>query len=200
MKKQNIAKTVKRGKVIVVTGPSGVGKTEISKSLLKSDDLNLQRVVTCTTRAKREGEIDGKDYFFLTRKEFLKNIKSKKMFEYAEVYGNFYGSRKKDVLNIIESGKNVLFTVDVRGALSLKRIDSACKVIFIGAENTEELKNRLLGRGTDSSSIIKKRVNSAIEELKMASKFDYVVINYNGKIKQAISNVRNIINCSSLKK
>ena len=96
---------VKRGKIIIVTGPSGAGKTAISSGLLNIKELDLQRVITCTTRQKRTGEVDGKDYFFISKEEFLDNIKNNKMFEYAPFLDNYYGSRKIDVEKILNSGK-----------------------------------------------------------------------------------------------
>ncbi len=182
-----------KGKIFIITGPSGAGKTEVAKNILLNKSLGIQRVITCTTRAIRPGEVDGEDYFFLTKEEFLKNIKNKAMFEYAQVYGNYYGSRKKDVGAIIDSGKNVLFTVDVKGAINLKKIDRDCKVIFIKAESVNELKKRLIGRNTDAKEVIQKRVDLALAELKMADRFDYIVINFNGKLKDTIKDVENII-------
>ncbi len=183
----------KRGSVFIITGPSGAGKTEVAKQILLNKNLNIKKVVTCTTRGKREGEVDGKDYFFLTKEEFLKNISAKKMFEFAEVYGNYYGSRKIDVENLLSNGTNVLFVVDVQGALSLKKINNDFKGIFLKAESTAELKKRLCGRNTDSTEIINGRLNVALSELKLADKFDYILINHNGKIEQTISEVAKII-------
>ena len=183
----------KKGKIFIITGPSGVGKTEIAKSILKKKNLRLKRVVTCTTRPPRKGEINGKDYFFLTKEEFLKNINKNAMFEYAKVYENYYGSRKKDVYRIINMGNNVLFVVDVRGAFNIKRIDKAAQVVFIKAESISELKQRLIGRNKDSNSIIHKRLNFALRELKQANKFDHVVINHHGKLLKAVIDVAGII-------
>ena len=187
----------KRGKIFIITGPSGVGKTEIAKRILKNDSLNIQRLVTCTTRPIRAGEIDGKDYFFLTKSNFLKNIKNKKMFEYAKVYENYYGSRKADVERLLDTGKNILFTVDVQGALKLKKIAPSSTTFFITAEHTEELKRRLSGRNTDSSSVIKHRLNIALKELKLADKFDYKIINLRGHIDKAIGQIESIIRLAS---
>jgi guanylate kinase len=187
-----------KGKIFIITGPSGAGKTEVAKRILLNKSLKIQRVITCTTRGIRPGEVDGKDYFFLTKEEFLKNIKNDAMFEYAEVYGNYYGSRKKDVESILESGKNILFTVDVKGALNLKKIDPGCKVIFIRAESPEELKRRLTDRKTDSQEVIDNRVREALAELKLENKFDYNVINFNGKLDKTIIEVEKIIKKAGL--
>jgi guanylate kinase len=183
----------KIGKIFLITGPSGAGKTEVAKAILANKKLNIKRIVTCTTRSPRIGEIDAKDYFFLTKEEFLKNIKDSKMFEYAEVYGNYYGSRKEDVEKLIKSGTNVLFITDVQGAVSLKKIDKRVVGIFLKAESTAELKRRLTNRATDSEEVIKKRIDVALSELKLENKFDHKVINPNGKIEQAIKEVEEII-------
>jgi guanylate kinase len=182
-----------KGRIYVITGPSGVGKTEIGKSILNNKELELKKAITCTTRSKRKGEKDGVDYFFLTKEEFIENIKKDKMFEFAEVYGNYYGSRKKDIEKILNSGKNILFIVDVVGALSLKKLDKGCITIFIKAENPAELKRRLIGRNTDSVEIIKGRLKTALAELKLENKFDKIVINPRGKVKEAIERITKII-------
>jgi len=132
----------KKGEIFILTGPSGVGKTEILKRLLANPELNLQKVITCTTRAKREGETEGKDYYFISKDEFLNGLKNNEFFEYAEVYGNFYGSRKKDVESLLHSGKNVIFQLDPQGAENLKKMNEHCKVIFIEAESLDAMKDR----------------------------------------------------------
>lgn len=183
----------KKGEIFIITGPSGVGKTEILKRLLSKPELNLQRVITCTTRAKREGEIDGKDYFFLSKEEFLNGLKNNEFFENAEVYGNFYGSRKKDVEKILHEGTNVLFVIDVQGAINMKKIDPDCKVIFIQAESIDELKSRLINRKSDSEEIVEKRLSTALKEMESADEFDFTVNNMHGKIGEATRNIEKII-------
>lgn len=178
--------------VIIITGPSGSGKTEIGKRILKNNN-QIKRVTTCTTRPKRIGEKEGKDYFFLTRKEFINNIKKHLMLEYAKVYGNYYGCRKKDVEKILNSGKNVLFILDVQGALSLKKKLKKSLTIFIQVENLKELKRRLIGRATDSKEVIKRRLIMAKKESKMAKKFDKTIINYRGKINSTVKNILDYI-------
>jgi guanylate kinase len=181
------------GQIFILTGPSGVGKTEILKRLLINPELNLKRVITCTTRAKREGEIDGKDYYFISKEEFQRELGENAFFEHAEVYGNFYGSRKRDVESLINSGKNVIFQIDPQGAENLKKMNEHCKVIFITAENADELKNRLLGRSSDSDKAIATRLAAAQEEIDNSNQFDFTVINYTGKLGEAVRDVEKII-------
>ena len=183
----------KQGKIFVITGPSGSGKTDISVEILNNKKLHINKVVTCTTRPMRQGEIDGKSYFFISNEEFLKNIRSNLMFEWAEVYGNYYGSRKKDVEDQLNTGNNLLFTIDPQGAMKLKETKSNCKTIFIKAESIDELKRRLRGRSTDSEETINHRMRMASDELKIESKFDYVVINYKDKISETVKEVAKII-------
>ncbi|MEI7719291.1 MAG: guanylate kinase [archaeon] len=184
---------IKRGQIFILTGPSGVGKTEILKRLLANPSLNLQRVITCTTRAKREGEIDGKDYFFISKEQFLKELKENKFFEHAEVYGNYYGSRKDEVEKILHTGKNVIFQLDPQGAENLKRMDEHCKVIFIKAENLDSMKDRLLGRNADSDEALAKRLAAAQKEIDNSAQFDFVVTNYTGKLGEAVRDIEKII-------
>lgn len=184
---------MEKGKVFIITGPSGVGKTEISKKILADANLNIKKVITCTTREKREGEIEGKDYFFLTKEQFAENLKNNNFFEHAEVYGNFYGSRKEDVEKILNSGNNVLFQIDPQGALNLKKRNSKCKVIFIVAESLEENRRRLEGRHSDSALVINQRMKTAVEEIKLEENFDFIVTNRTGKINEAIAEIAEII-------
>jgi len=183
----------KKGEIFILTGPSGVGKTEILKRLLANPELNLQKVITCTTRAKREGETEGKDYYFISKDEFLNGLKNNEFFEYAEVYGNFYGSRKKDVESLLHSGKNVIFQLDPQGAENLKKMNEHCKVIFIEAESLDAMKDRLLRRNSDSEQDIAKRIGAAQDEIDNSAQFDFTVINYTNKLPEAVRDVSKII-------
>jgi len=183
----------KKGEIFILTRPSGVGKTEILKRLLADPELNLQKVITCTTRAKREGETEGKDYYFISKEEFQKGIGENAFFEYAEVYGNFYGSRKKDVESLLHSGKNVIFQLDPQGAENLKKMNEHCKVIFIEAESLDAMKDRLLRRNSDSDEALAKRIAAAQEEIDNSTQFDFTVINYTNKLPEAVRDASKII-------
>jgi guanylate kinase len=154
-----------KGKIFVVTGASGSGKTTLAMSVLKDKELNLEKVITCTTREPRSGEINGKDYNFFSREEFEK------------VYGNYYGSQKKDVDARINSGKNVLFVIDVQGAETLEARDSDVISIFVKSPSISELKIRLEKRGEDSPEKINTRLRIAKAEEEKAPLFDYIIVN-----------------------
>lgn len=183
---------MKQGKIFVITGCSGAGKTSVAEKIIQIEELKLEKVITCTTRPIRNGEKNGKDYFFIAKKEFEENINSNKMFEWARVYDNYYGSRKSDVKKILNSGKNVLFVVDVQGAKKIKE-ENECKVIFISVENLKELEKRLIERATDSLDIIKRRIEEVKEELAFSKLFDTIIINKNGELDETINNVSKYI-------
>ncbi|MDD3084104.1 MAG: guanylate kinase [Candidatus ainarchaeum sp.] len=176
-------------KIFVISGHSGSGKTTIANSLLKKNN-DLEKVITCTTRKPRNNEINGKDYFFLTLEEFEKNIKENLMAEYEKYSGNYYGSRKKDVEKILNNGKKVLFVVDTKGALTLKKSFSNSILIFIKAPSLKELKKRLLKRG-DKKNFVEKRFLEINDELKREKEFDFVIIN--NILEKAIDDVQKII-------
>jgi guanylate kinase len=175
--------------IFVISGCSGAGKTTIAEEVV-SQNVAV-RLVTCTTRKKREGEKDKVDYNFFSRKKFEGLLKKNAFLEWAEVYGNYYGSLKSDAQKLLDSGKNVLIVVDVQGALSIKKIFSGAILIFVKAPSIDELKKRLLSRGKDTIEIINSRVNVARQELKNEKDFDFVVIN--DKLDLAINEVKKII-------
>jgi len=165
------------GKLIVVSAPSGAGKTTIVKAILEKYP-SLLFSVSAATRPKRETEIDGKDYFFLPREEFERRIRAGELVEWEEIYGNLYGTLKSEVDKALSSGKAMLFDIDVKGSLSIKRTypnDSV--LIFIKPPSVEILEARLRGRKTEDEKTFKRRMDRVAMELGMASQFNFQVVN-----------------------
>jgi len=165
------------GKLIVVSAPSGAGKTTIVKAILEKYPSVLFSV-SAATRTRRETEIDGKDYFFLPRQEFERRIRAGELVEWEEIYGNLYGTLKSEVDKALSSGKAMLFDIDVKGGLSIKRAypnDSI--LIFIKPPSVEILEARLRGRKTEDETTFKRRMDRVAMELGMAPQFDYQVVN-----------------------
>lgn len=171
------------GKLIVVTAPSGAGKTTIVRHLLKAFDF-LGFSISATTREKRKHEEDGKDYYFMSVEEFKKMRRRRKFLEWEEVYDNqFYGTLKSEVERLWADGKCVVFDVDVKGATDIKKIfPEETLAIFIKPPSVEELFNRLRRRKTEDEASLKKRFRRSKRELKYENKFDKVLVNDNLKI------------------
>ncbi len=169
-----------KGKVIIVSAPSGAGKTSIVKHVL--DYLpELRFSTSATTRTMREGEINGRDYHFLSVDDFKKGIKRNDFLEWEEVYANqFYGTLKSEIQRIWDEGKTVIFDVDVKGGLNIKKYfgDNAL-AIFVEPPTVQELENRLRKRGTETEESLRKRVEKAEYELSFAPQFDKVILNDN---------------------
>lgn len=167
------------GKLVIISAPSGAGKTTIVKHLLDSG-LNLSFSVSATTRALRGNEIDGVDYFFLTVQEFKKRIENNEFVEWEEVYKDiFYGTLKSELERIWANGNHVLFDVDVNGGVNLKnKFGTDSIAIFIMPPSVEELENRLVKRGTDTLEKIKTRIEKAGNELKRSNQFDTIITNH----------------------
>ena len=169
-----------RGKLIIFSAPSGTGKSTIISWLMKEHpELKLAFSISCTSRAPRGEEQNGVEYFFLTPEEFRAKIEDDEFLEYEEVYTDrFYGTLKSQVERQLESGQNVVFDVDVKGGVNIKRFygDEALS-IFIQPPSIQELRRRLEGRGTDSPDVIDQRIARAEFELTFADKFDKIVIN-----------------------
>ena len=180
---------MKRGKFIVISGPSGVGKGTICNVLLK--ELNAWFSVSMTTRDIREGEIDGVNYYFISKEEFRKRIYDGKLLEYNIYNGNYYGTPKDKVLEKMNEGRDVFLEIDVNGARNIKKIFPDALLIYIAPPSIEELRNRLINRGTEDIEVIEKRLKIADDEMKQVEIYDYVVINDN--IDKAINDVREII-------
>ncbi len=163
--------------LFVLSAPSGSGKTTIARNVLRHfDDLSFS--VSATTRPKRPKEIDGRDYHFLSRDDFERRIEEDGLVEWEEIYGNLYGTLKSETDSAIGAGSHLLFDIDVKGALSLKRLYSDDAVlIFIRPPDLDVLRERLEHRGTDDETVIARRMQRAAWELEQAPQFDHVVVN-----------------------
>jgi len=179
-----------KGKLLIFSAPSGAGKTTIVKHLLQKDfDLNFS--VSATSREPRTGETHRKDYFFLSEKEFRKKIENDEFLEWEEVYkGIYYGTLKSEVESIINSGKNIIFDVDVIGGLNIKKFyDKEALAFFVQPPSVDELKKRLRNRSTESEEKINMRIAKAEKELSYAGRFDVIIIN--DKLDSALKIVEN---------
>ncbi len=179
-----------RGKLIVVSAPSGAGKTTIVKAILAKYPSMLFSV-SATTRPKRDIEVDGKDYFFLEREDFEKRIAAGELVEWEQIYGNLYGTLKSEVDKALSSGRTMLFDIDVKGGLSIKRMYPDALIIFIKPPSIEVLRNRLLNRKTEDEATFKRRMDRVEMELGMASQFDYQVVN--DELEKAIAEVDRLV-------
>ncbi len=162
--------------IIVISGPSGVGKTCLYKRLL-SDFESLQFSISATTRSPRPNETDGVDYYFISREEFLKKIKNNEFVEWAEVYGNYYGTLKTEIKRITDTGKNCLMDVDVQGGMNIKKSIPESVLIFIIPPSMKELKRRIMERKTDDRKTIQLRLKTAIKEMGYEKNYQYSIIN-----------------------
>ncbi len=179
-----------KGVIIAVSAPSGTGKTTIVKKILKVFP-ELVFSVSATTRQKRENEIDGVDYFFITENDFRKKIDKGEFVEWEKFYDYYYGTYKSFIENNIEQGKSVIVEIDVNGALELKRIYPESILIFIYPPSFQELENRLRKRNTEDESDYKKRIERAKMELSLKHKFDYLIENKD--LEKAYLETKNLI-------
>ena len=180
---------MKKGKFIIISGPSGVGKGTIYNVLLK--ELNAWYSVSMTTRDIRDGEVDGVNYYFISKDEFRKRIDEGKLLEYNIYNDNYYGTPKDKVLEKLEEGIDVFLEIDVNGARNIKKIFDDALLIYIAPPSIDILRERLIGRGTEQMETIENRLRIAEEELKQIDFYDYVVVN--GDLDKAINEVREII-------
>ena len=178
------------GILFVLSGPSGAGKGTICQELLRQIP-NLQYSVSATTRKPRLGETNGINYWFKEKDEFEEMIKNDLLLEYAEVYGNYYGTPKEQVLKVLKLGKNVVLEIDPQGAMQVKAKFPEGVFIYILPPSLDELAARITKRGTDSKDSIKKRLAAATEEIQYALKYDYVVVN--DKVETAVDSIATII-------
>ena len=180
-----------RGLLIVFSGPSGVGKGTVRQEIFSTPDHQFEYSVSMTTRPQRLGEIDGVDYFFRTREEFEELIKQGQMLEYAEYVGNYYGTPLTYVNETLDKGIDVFLEIEVQGALQVKQKVPDGVFIFLTPPDLAELKDRLVGRGTDSQEVIAQRIERAKEEIALMREYDYAVVN--DEVKLAAERVKHII-------
>ena len=182
---------------IVLSSPSGAGKTSISKRLLQKD-RKLALSISCTTRPRRKGEVNKKDYIFISDEDFKKQIKKGKFLEQASVFGYRYGTLAQTVNNFFKKKRDVLFDIDWQGFQQLKQSGMDVVGIFILPPNKKELMRRLKKRGRDTSEEMKKRMSLAQDEISHFPEYDYVVVNDN--LNLCVSKIQNIINAERFKK
>lgn len=182
-----------KGKVIIVSAPSGCGKSTIIKAIMSRGDLDLCFSVSATNRAPRPGEVHGQSYYFMSDEEFRKAIDNNLFVEYEEVYpGRFYGTLRSEIDRITSEGHNVVLDIDVNGGLNVKRMLGASSLsLFILPPSVDALRERLIGRATDSAEVIEQRVGRAAYELEQAPHYDCRVVNDN--LDEAINETHRII-------
>lgn len=166
-----------RGGVLIISGPSGSGKSSLMSEMLKRiDDIYFS--ISTTTRVKREGETEGVDYHYISKKEFESDIKEGLFLEWAKVHDNYYGTSLKPILKSLHEGKLVVLDIDVQGhKISREKFGDTITSVFITTPNQNELKNRLSNRGTDSKDVIEKRIINAVSEMTRIREYNYVLIN-----------------------
>jgi len=179
-----------KGLLIVISAPSGTGKTTLTHMLLKSFP-NMEFSVSYTTRKPRPGEVNGKDYFFVDRDTFERMIEEGDFLEWAEVYGNLYGTSKSQVLKALNEGKDVLLDIDTQGALQVKKNFPEAVLIFILPPSLKELERRLRSRGTDDEETIERRLKTARVEIERAPLYDYIVVN--DVLEEAFEKLKSIV-------
>lgn len=181
----------KRGVLFVFSGPSGVGKGTLKAKLFEEFADRIAYSVSATTRGPREGEVDGKDYFFISRQEFERRVKNNEFLEHAEFAGNCYGTPRAYVEKLLDSGMNVVLEIDVQGALQVMKSMPECVSVFILPPSFEELEHRLRGRGTETEEKVRERLETAKRELPYAPQYDYQIVN-GGDIEAAYQSLREV--------
>lgn len=179
----------RQGIFIIISGFSGAGKGTIVKKLI--DETKLSLSISATTRPVRKGEVDGKDYYFIDKKNFENMIKNNELIEWASYCDNYYGTPKKYVMNELAKGEDVILEIEMNGALQVKKQFPEALLVFVTAPSAQEIKNRLNKRGTESSEIIQKRLMKSYQEIDSIDDYDYIVVN--DGLDEAVSHIHSII-------
>ncbi|WP_314760869.1 guanylate kinase [uncultured Abiotrophia sp.] len=186
-----------RGLLIVLSGPSGVGKGTVRAAVFANNQFQYVYSVSATTRAQRPGEVDGKDYYFVSREEFETMIQNEALLEYAEYVGNYYGTPVQKIEENLAAGHDVFLEIEVQGAMKVKERMPEGIFIFLAPPNLEELESRITGRGTDAAHVIQERMATAKEEIELMQHYDYVVVN--DQVQHAVDKINAIIQSEHLK-
>lgn len=181
---------MRKGLLILISGPSGTGKGTVC-DLLRQKHPEISYSISATTRQPRPGEHDGVNYYFYTKEKFQEMIDQGQLLEWAEVYGNFYGTPKQKVLDRLEAGEDILLEIDTQGALNVMKVMPEGLFIFLLPPSLEELAARLKGRGTETEESLHRRLGAAVDEIKLATKYRYVVVN--DKVEDAQETIAKII-------
>lgn len=181
---------MRKGLLILISGPSGTGKGTVC-DLLRQKHPEISYSISATTRQPRPGEQDGVNYYFYTKEKFREMIDQGQLLEWAEVYGNFYGTPKQKVLDRLEAGEDILLEIDTQGALNVMKVMPEGLFIFLLPPSLEELAARLKGRGTETEESLHRRLGATVDEIKLATKYRYVVVN--DKVEDAQETIANII-------
>lgn len=181
---------MRKGLLILISGPSGTGKGTVC-DLLRQKHPKISYSISATTRQPRPGEQDGVNYYFYSRERFQKMIDQGQLLEWADVYGNYYGTPKQKVLDRLNAGEDILLEIDTQGALNVMKVMPEGLFIFLLPPSLEELAARLKGRGTETEESLHRRLGAAVDEIKLASKYRYVVVN--DKVEDAQEAIANII-------
>lgn len=187
----------KRGMLIVLSGPSGVGKGTVRKALFEDQTVDFNYSISMTTRSPREGEKNGVDYYFVSKEQFEENIKNGEMLEYAKYVDNYYGTPLKYVNDQLDSGHDVFLEIEVNGALQVRANCPDGVFIFLTPPDIKELRSRLVGRGTDDLEVINKRIQKASKEIRMMQNYDYAIVN--DKIDNAVNQIKDVVKSERLK-
>ena len=184
-----------KGRLIVFSAPSGCGKGTMLAEILKDNSFRCS--VSTTTREPRKGEIDGVNYFFISKEEFEKKVSNDEFLEYAEYCENFYGTLKTEVDSYLEKGINVILEIEIQGAMKVRELRPDALFVFIAPPSVNELRRRLNKRGTETQEVIEKRIAAAINELPYMDKYDYVIVN--DALEDAVSDFFAVIRSEQLK-